>query len=219
MSMCSRFPCCALPFLYFLCVVVRSRIFARTLTTLVVLLHRWGRTRLAPPSIKVLSPHRILTDTAARTCAVLRRALPPLRFGFWIQHRPLRSCVDPTITAGPQFCGCVSNSSRASQGTQSPPLSLSTSLDYSLLLRSLCMWFARQFFSIAVSHFFYLARGRFSATPPPVPLVCVRTDCTVYRQALLLLSRYVMGPIFPRPCKSVAPSIPPWCLSASNRRV
>lgn len=65
----------------------------------------------------------------------------------------------------------------------------------------MCMWFARQFFSIAVSHFFYLARGRFSATPPPVPLVCVRTDCTVYRQALLLLSRYVMGPIFPRPCK------------------
>lgn len=120
MSMCSRFPCCALPFLYFLCVVVRSRIFARTLTTLVVLLHRWGRTRLAPPSIKVLSPHRILTDTAARTCAVLRRALPPLRFGFWIQHRPLRSCVDPTITAGPQFCGCVSNSSRSLPGDPIP---------------------------------------------------------------------------------------------------
>jgi hypothetical protein len=118
--MCSRFPCCALPFLYFLCVVVRSRIFARTLTTLVVLLHRWGRTRLAPPSIKVLSPHRILTDTAARTCAVLRRALPPLRFGFWIQHRPLRSCVDPTITAGPQFCGCVSNSSRSLPGDPIP---------------------------------------------------------------------------------------------------
>jgi len=175
-----------------------------------------------------VSPPDLNRHRSKNLCGVTKGATPP---SLWF--------LDPTsaveVLRGsdhhrrPSILRLCIELVQASQGTQSPPLSLSTSLDYSLLLlfglcimsqwTPMCMWFARQFFSIAVSHFFYLARGRFSATPPPVPLVCVRTDCTVYRQALLLLSRYVMGPIFPRPCKSVAPSIPPWCLSASNRRV
>jgi len=157
-----------------------------------------------------VSPPDLNRHRSKNLCGVTKGATPP---SLWF--------LDPTsaveVLRGsdhhrrPSILRLCIELVQASQGTQSPPLSLSTSLDYSLLLlfglcimsqwTPMCMWFARQFFSIAVSHFFYLARGRFSATPPPVPLVCVRTDCTVYRQALLLLSRYVMGPIFPRPCK------------------
>jgi len=162
-----------------------------------------------------VSPPDLNRHRSKNLCGVTKGATPP---SLWF--------LDPTsaveVLRGsdhhrrPSILRLCIELVQASQGTQSPPLSLSTSLDYSLLLlfglcimsqwTPMCMWFARQFFSIAVSHFFYLARGRFSATPPPVPLVCVRTDCTVYRQALLLLSRYVMGPIFPRPCKLWPPA-------------
>jgi len=80
-------PCCASVFvLFFLLVLLPGNtvrpsvrvVRSEPLTTLIALLHRWGSTGLAPPSIKALSPHLNPMDHARKGPWGLIECLIPL---------------------------------------------------------------------------------------------------------------------------------------------